>query len=63
MDRQLEEQRSKNEDLEHDLKQEHASLRIAKAHIESLVKVTTSILEQIVTKCQIHITEGGRSRS
>ena len=43
-------------------------MRIAKAHIESLVKVTTQILEHIVTKCQI-VTPGSlnenyqRSRS
>jgi len=38
-------------DFENELKQERASLRVAKAHIESLVRVTTSILEHIVTKC------------
>ena len=43
--------KDKGTNLEHDLKQEHAHLRIAKAHIESLVKVTTSVIEHIVTKC------------
>lgn len=33
------------------MKHERSSLRIAKAHIESLVRVTTQILEHIVTKC------------
>jgi len=58
----MEEIHGKNEDLEQEFKQERAQLRVAKAHIESLVRVTTSILEHIVTKCQIHINER-RSRS
>ena len=49
--------------MEHDLKQEKSHFRIAKAHIESLVKVTTAILEHIVTKCQIHVATDGRARS
>ena len=62
--RQVDELKGQHEDLEHAMKQEHGHLRIAKAHVESLVKVMTSILEHIVTKCQIHINaDGGRSRS
>ena len=41
LERQIAEQNGKYEELVHDFKHEHAHLRIAKAHIESLVKVTT----------------------
>lgn len=63
LQRQVDELTDKNQDIEHDFKHERSQFRIAKAHIESLVKVTTAILEHIVTKCQINITNEGRARS
>ena len=62
VNRHVVELNEKNEDIENELKQQNSRLRVAKAHIESLVKVTTSILEHIVTKCQIHVNDR-RSRS
>ena len=43
--------RESKDDLEHDFKNLQSQHRLTKAHLESLVKVTTAILEQIVTKC------------
>ncbi len=49
--RSIDELKDKHIDAQHELKTERTQLRVAKAHIESLVKVTTGILEHIVTKC------------
>lgn len=62
LNRQIDQLNEKNIDFESEIKTERTQLRVAKAHIESLVRVTTGILEHIVTKCQIHIADG-RSRS
>lgn len=62
LNRQIDQLNEKNIDFENEIKTEKTQLRVAKAHIESLVRVTTGILEHIVTKCQIHIADG-RSRS
>ena len=53
----------KMSELKQELQQSQRQLRICKVHLESMVKVTSQILEYIVTKCQIHIHDGGRSRS
>ena len=59
---ELEKLEDDRDELKFDITSCQKQIRICKSHLESMVKVTSKILEHIVTKCQIQIHDG-RSRS